>query len=150
MNIEIEAIFGIPTDDQIRVISHLEKECFGDSLHTDEMLKKKFEDQQNVIILLAKNSDKYIGFKVGYDRKTRQFYSWIGGVDPKYRGNSIARTLMDKQHEILKEKNYKCVRTHTENRFKKMLILNLKMGFDIMGTCMSRSGKLKLILEKEL
>ena len=66
-------------------------------------------------------------------------------------GWGVAKQLMDEQHSLAKQLGYEFVRTETENRFKPMLMLNLKTGFDIVGTRTSEQyPKTIIILEKKL
>lgn len=116
-----------------------------EALFTPELLaKKRFH------LLVALKDKEVIAFKAGYERKTGHFYSWLGGASPEWRGKGIGTTLMIKQHEWCKKENYLTIQTKTMNKWKNMLILNLKHGFDIIGTYMQADGKLKIILEKNL
>ncbi len=58
--------------------------------------------------------------------------------------------LIDKQHQYLKSKGYKIVRTKTMNKWRSMLILNIKHGFDVISTDTDEKGVHKIILEKKL
>jgi hypothetical protein len=79
------------------------------------------------------------------------FYSWVGEVVPQHRNKGLALELMKKQHELVTQMGYKVIRTHTENRFRTMLILSLKYGFDVVGVFKSESnGRQIIILEIEL
>src|SRR5690606_13159766 len=84
----------------------------------------------------------------GLDGQT--FYSWLGGVRPDCRKLGIASELMRKQHEDLKEMDYKIVRTKTMNKWRGMLLLNIRTGFDILETEIAPRGELKIVLEKKL
>ena len=42
------------------------------------------------------------------------------------------------------------VRTTTRNRFREMLVLNLRVGFDIIETHPHEDGELRILLEKRL
>lgn len=79
-----------------------------------------------------------------------KFYSWLGGVDPDYRKHGIALTLMEKQHEYLRKNGYKVVQTKTMNKWRNMLILNIKNGFNIIETYTDDNGLQKIVLEKTL
>ncbi len=72
-----------------------------------------------------------------------EFYSWLGGVDPVYRGLGIASQLMTTQHSWSRKKGYAKVQTKTQNRFRSMLILNLNHGFEVIGTHTSDEGALR-------
>nr|WP_239587615.1 GNAT family N-acetyltransferase [Bacillus pakistanensis] len=108
------------------------------------------EEKKNPLINLAIDSEKVIGFKIGYDRKIGHFYSWLGGVHPSYRGQGIASHLMKHQHEWCMKHGYETIQTKTKNKWKNMLILNLKSGFDVIGTYTDKQGEPKIILEKKL
>lgn len=102
------------------------------------------------LILIALDHDEVVGYKIGYqDLKTR-FYSWLGGVYPDYRGQGIASELMRRQHEWCESQGYSIVRTQTKNKWRSMLILNLRHGFDVIGTYTDEKGEPKIILEKRL
>ncbi len=81
-----------------------------------------------------------VAFKLGYALDDATFYSWLGGVHPTYRGLGIAHELMTTQHDW-------CVRRASrrsppiENRWRTQVILNMKHGFDIVGTD-AKSGKI--------
>lgn len=55
---------------------------------------------------------------------------------------------MKKQHEWCQMNGYSKVQTKTQNRFREMLLLNIRFGFDIIGYHMSNEGGPKIILEK--
>ncbi len=114
----------------------------SDSIGEELSIRPKF------LILVALDDDEVVGYKIGYqDRKTR-FYSWLGGVYPEYRGRGIASELMVRQHEWCKSHGYTVIRTQTKNKWRSMLILNLRHGFDIVGTYTDEKGEPKIILEK--
>ena len=91
-----------------------------------------------------------VGYKIGYEDKTERFYSWLGGVNLEYRGQGIASELMGRQHAWCREHGYSVVRTQTKNKWRDMLILNLRHGFDIVGVYTDEKGEPKIILEKQL
>ena len=72
------------------------------------------------------------GFKLGYERDG-YFYSWLGGVLPKYRRNGVAKKLAEVQEKWALENGYETVTFKTRNRHKAMLIFALKNGFNIIG-----------------
>ncbi|WP_369792731.1 hypothetical protein [Virgibacillus sp. SK37] len=57
---------------------------------------------------------------------------------------------MDQQHLYLIEKGYEIVQTKTKNKWRGMLLLNIKSGFDVIGTYTDKVGEPKIILEKRL
>jgi ribosomal protein S18 acetylase RimI-like enzyme len=117
---------------------------------TTEDLKTKMGTKPKLLILIAMDNNKVIGYKIGYEQDSQTFYSWLGGVDPDYRTHGIASMLMEKQHHYLKEKGYRVVRTKTMNKWRHMLLLNIKYGFDVIDTYTDEKGLHKIILEKKL
>lgn len=141
-------IHDIPQE-VLQEMLHLESLCFLN--HDSARFLYEYEGKRGLVAVLAQSQGKYIGFKLGYERRQHQFYSWMGGVDPKFRRHGIARELMTRQHQTIKELGYRTVRTITSNQFKPMLILNLQSGFNIIGTQVSqRHNDIRLVLEKNL
>jgi len=99
---------------------------------------------------LARVDDQVVGFKLGYELDGQKFYSWLGGVTPELRGLGIASALMKCQHDWCRRQGYKRIHTKTQNRFREMLILNLKHGFEISGCHNSKESGFKVVLEKRL
>lgn len=71
-------------------------------------------------------------------------------MDANYRKRGIASELMKKQHQYLKESGYSVVQTKTMNKWRSMLVLNIKNGFDVIDTYIDEKGLHKIILEKKL
>jgi GNAT superfamily N-acetyltransferase len=90
-----------------------------------------------------------VGFKIGYATNTNVFYSWLGAVAEQVRGFGIATSLLNAQHEHCRRQGYSVIHTKTLNHFRPMLLLNLKAGFEVVGTEASSRG-LKILLEKRL
>jgi len=69
-----------------------------------------------------------------------------------YRQGHLSREILDKvEHQVAKEKGYKVIRTHTMNKFREMLLFNIKVGFQITGTYQKLGYKdLSIVLEKKL
>lgn len=102
-------------------------------------------------LLEATLDDHLVGFKLGYQIDQDSFYSWVGGVLPEYQNFGVASALMKAQHHWCQQAGYKKILTKTANKYKKMLQLNLKFGFDIVGTESSSDGRgLKILMEKKL
>jgi predicted GNAT superfamily acetyltransferase len=130
-DITIQAYYQT-SDTLVERVWTLEKLIFPDP-HSREKIARTFSSMPELVCLLALDGDTPCGFKAGYAMSERKFYSWIGGVAPEFRKRGIARKLMLTQHRILVERGYEVVRTHTENRFRNMLLLNIHSGFDIVG-----------------
>jgi ribosomal protein S18 acetylase RimI-like enzyme len=113
-------------------------------------LAGRMKEKPKLRIDAAIDGKKVVGYKIGKALNREQFYSWLGGVDADYRNQGIASKLMEQQHLYITESGYKAVQTHTKNKWRSMLILNIKHGFDIIGTYTDNEGEPKIILEKKL
>ena len=148
-NLKIEVSEAL-TDELINDIYLVSCDVFPDP-KPKEKLMAELNSKFNRTIYLVYDEKKPIAFKVGFERSKRIYYSWLGGVNPKYRKQGIAKNLMEIQHKKVKQLGYKVVCTHTDNKFKPMIILNLKSGFEIRGTLQSTGDNyLTLYLEKDL
>ncbi|MBS4210787.1 GNAT family N-acetyltransferase [Bacillus sp. FJAT-50079] len=126
-------------------IIRLHEKIFGDAQSIQQM-----EDKSELLIHVAIDGTKVVGYKIGYKLSNVKFYSWLGGVDEFYRNHGVASKLMEKQHQYVKEKGYKIIQTKTKNKWRNMLVLNIKNGFDVIGTYTDENGEPKIILEKRL
>ncbi|MFN8344584.1 MAG: GNAT family N-acetyltransferase [Spirosomataceae bacterium] len=115
-----------------------------------EELIQEMQEAPHLFTIAAYQKQQMIGYKMGYRRKEGHFYSWLGCVADDFRGQGIASTLMQLQHEWCKKHGYHTIRTMTYNRWRNMLILNLKHGFNIVGLLADNAGEPKIILEKKL
>ncbi|MEI2666533.1 GNAT family N-acetyltransferase [Rossellomorea sp. LJF3] len=122
----------------------------GSIFETSDDLITKMANKPEILIDIAMDDSRVIGYKIGYQLDPDTFYSWLGGVDPVYRKQGIAAELMKRQHQTLKERGYTVVQTKTMNKWRSMLILNIKNGFDVIDTYTDVKGLHKIILEKKL
>jgi GNAT superfamily N-acetyltransferase len=102
-----------------------------------------------VQVWLAEAAGQLVGCKLGYERKPGHYYSWLGGVEPAFRGQGTAAELMRQQHAWCQQQGCQRIRTQTYNQWRAMLLLNLRSGFDIVGTMQGAYG-LVIVLEKEI
>ena len=104
------------------------------------------------LILIAWMGGQPVGFKVGYERDPDgSFYSWLGGVLPKFRTLGIAKQLADAQEKWAWERGYHTVRFKTRNSHTAMQIFALKNGFKIID--LKKRDKLeehRILLEKNI
>lgn len=112
--------------------------------------KKRYASHPKLISILAYDNETLVGFKIGYPYNEITFYSWIGGVLPKYRQQSIAHLLAEYQESVAKSQGFKILRTKSMNRFKPMMILNLKRGFNITNIYTNTKEQTKIVFEKLL
>lgn len=146
MSIRYKSFTMLEPGDLLNGLVLLHTKVFGSS----DDLAGRMAEKPKLHIDLALDGDRVIGYKVGYALNREQFYSWLGGVDESYRHQGIARRLMERQHEYARQESYNAVRTHTKNKWRSMLLLNIQSGFDIIGIYMDDTGEPKIILEKKL
>ena len=139
---------GIPKDTILKELLHLYETIFDDAKL--DFFIDRITSKTDVIIVLTYFENSPVGFKIGYRYNETTFYSWVGGVLTDFRRKGIAQKLAKKQEELIKEKGYKKLRTKSMNRFKPMLILNIKNGFDIVQVYTNTSGQQKIVFEKEI
>ena len=128
----------------------LENRIFDKPLSPDELLVE-LPNKKGLLILIAFDGNEACGYKVGFEYYSDTFFSWGGGVLSSHRKKGIAKELMALQHQKAKEAGYSYIRTHTKNKYREMLVLNIKSGFDVTGVYKSlKEMNPGIILEKEL
>lgn len=141
-------IEGQPSKELLDEILEVYKSIFDD--YKLDFFKSRIHKKEGVLIILCYNSDMLVGFKIGYRYNETTFYSWVGGVLLSYRQKGIAKHLAKLQEENVTTKRYSKMRTKSMNRFKPMMILNLKNGFNIVQVYTNDIGQTKVVFEKEL
>jgi GNAT superfamily N-acetyltransferase len=147
-DIQIIAHHGPPDAALREEIFELYRRIFNSE--PNEEAQERLTHNPDLLLLLAYEGDKPVAFKVGYRQDPDTFYSWLGGVLPEHRRQGIAVTLMRHQHDWAQAQGYRFIQTKTLNRWREMLILNLRHGFAITGSYLGKDGRLRIILEKEL
>lgn len=143
-----QLIKGIPDEEKLKHLLSLYTSIFEDA--KADFFKKRLNEKENVLSIIAFLKQKPIGFKIGYRYNQITFYSWVGGILPAYRKQGIAKELAKLQESWAKQQDYTKLRTKSMNRFKPMMILNLKNGFNIKQVYTNDSGQTKIIFEKEI
>lgn len=140
---------GLPDESTRQTLFMLYEAIFGKP--PGQKVQERIDTAADLLILIAQTPEgKPAGFKIGYRQDPHTFYSWLGGVLPKYRSRGIAAALMEYQHEWAKKLGYRRIQTKTMNRWRSMLVLNIKSGFDVIGTYLGTDGTVRIILEKHL
>lgn len=134
--------------DLIKGLDALYHRLFDDA--DSELLHHRLSNHSDIVVLTAHSDDTIVGMKIGYKYDDTTFYSWLGGVDENYRQRGIATQLAQMQEETVKKKGYSKLRTKSMNRFKPMMALNLKNGFDIVKVYSNETGQTKIVFEKTI
>jgi len=84
------------------------------------------------LALIAEIDNKPVGFKIGYDRfKNGSFYSWMGGVLPKFRRMGVAYSLANSQEKWAAENKFSSILLKTRQKHGGMIAFSLNRGFII-------------------
>lgn len=141
-----QVVLGVPDQNVLDALLYLYKTLFEDA--DLDFFVDRIQTKEDLIIALCYCGNDLVGFKLGYRYNAATLYSWVGGVLPRFRKQGIAQNLMELQHTYAKKNGYQKVRTKSMNRFKPMIILNLKNGFDILKVYTNDSNQTKIIFEK--
>lgn len=145
--LEIKAFTKVSAT-EIDIIAGLMEKAFGQ--WDEKWFLGTFKNHTDYYLQIGYVEEQPVAFKLGYKMNDREFYSWLGGVVPEFRGLGIASDLMKAQHDWARVQGYKRLQTKTQNRFREMLLLNIRCGFNIVGYHSSDEGGAKIVLEKEL
>ncbi|HMN68151.1 MAG TPA: GNAT family N-acetyltransferase, partial [Bdellovibrionales bacterium] len=135
-------------DQDILAIAGLMKNALG--AWDESAFRKKLADHRGHHLLTAKVEGQAVGFKLGYERNEETFYSWLGGARGDFWGLGKTNALMGAQHAWGKMRGYKTIETKTKNRFRAMLILNLRHGFEVVAIETAGGQEPKIVLRKTL
>lgn len=147
-NISYKLIEGFPEESIYYELSKFYTTLFKDA--DLEFFKERIKSQKQALFVLAYSDKKLVGFKIGYPYNTSTFYSWIGGITPLFHKQGIATQLAVFQEEYAKNKGFNNLRTKSMNKFKPMMIINLKNKFDIINIYTNTKGQTKIVFEKLL
>jgi hypothetical protein len=117
---------------------------------TLEAWKDKLSDRAAVFISYAESAGTVVGFKVGYELKPTLFYSWVGGVLDAHRNKGIATQMINDQLNFCSTNGFTVIKAISDNRYKDMMICNLRAGFDFCETKLDDEGILRVVMEKKL
>ena len=117
---KFKVIEGLPSKELLEDILFVYKSIFDD--YKLDFFKNRIRQKEDLIIILCSQHSQLLGFK----------------------------QLAQLQEKGVKEKGYLKIRTKSMNRFKPMMILNLKNGFDITKTYTNDKGQTKIVFEKLL
>ncbi|MCG3089511.1 GNAT family N-acetyltransferase [Sporosarcina cyprini] len=138
--------WGLPDKEWLEEIRPLHQQIFQNA----DVFFEKMKEREHLLTIIANEDDKAVGYKVGYALSDEAYYSWYGGVEEAYRERGIAGSLMDLQHDLVKKAGYRTIQTNTRNKWRGMLILNIKKGFDVKEVFIDDEGIRRIVLRKQL
>lgn len=121
------ARFSEYTPELVARVLLMEQKIFAPPL-SEEIVSKELEGRKDLLALFASSQGVWCGYKIGFQHSPEIFYSWIGGVLVTHQRRGIATRLLETQHAMVKAMGYKFVRTSTKNKYREMLLLNIKHG----------------------
>ena len=147
-NVKYLSFIGYPDDAVLENIIDLYTLIFNDA--DVEFFNTRLKQKEKSLCALAYNDNKLIGFKIGYPYDESTFYSWIGGVLPNFRQLGVAAQLAKLQENYAIENGFSRLKSKSMNKYKPMMVLNLKNGFDITEIYTNAKGQTKIVFEKKL
>ncbi len=87
--------------------------------------------EHQYLCLVAYIQGQAVGFKLGYALDDGVFYSWLGGVLPRFRQQGVAKQLLMAQEHWAKTQGYHVIKVKTRNCYKAMLIMLITHGYQI-------------------
>jgi ribosomal protein S18 acetylase RimI-like enzyme len=112
-------------EEVIQVVARITEFTRGETLGS---LAERLADKKS-LILVSENAGVIFGFKIGYALDNDTFYSWLGGVAPEARNESLAQRLLETQEEWVAEHGYKTLKVKSRNQFPAMLRLLLRNNY---------------------
>jgi len=141
----------------------IKEDCIDDAINVSQQIpefespytKSEYEDRLGKVkhlVLTAYIDNKPVGFKIGYETQSKQnFYSWMGGVLPKYRQKRVAEKLYIYQEHWVKQTGYNNILLKTRSKHKGMIKLLQKYEFVQMGIILyNPDEETRILFEKKL
>jgi len=121
-----------------------------DSPYKIEEYKKRCAGKY--LALIAEIDNQSVGFKIGYDRlNDGSFYSWMGGVLPKFRRMGVAYSLANFQEKWVTENGFSAIILKTRQKHDEMIAFSLNRGFIITEeTQITPAEETRIWMEKSL
>lgn len=115
-----------------------------------QLIRAELAGYRWIYLCLAYEGPLLVGYKLGRSSDPRTFESRLGGVRLRARRRGIASELARRQEAWCRTHGFRFLVTEAHQDNDAMLILNLKRGFKIVGTTLSRTEHLKVQCEKAL
>lgn len=110
------------------------------AMHRGWMLVQA-EVETEVETKAATATPRPVAFKLGYAETDESFYSWLGGVDPDWRGRGLAQRLIRAQHDWAACAGYRSITTRTQIGNDAMAAINRAAGFTESGILTKADGR---------
>ena len=141
----------------------IKEDCLDDAINVSQQIpefenaypkneyKNRLKDVKH-LALTAYLNNQSVGFKIGYETQTKQnFYSWMGGILPKYRQLGIAEKLLDYQVHWAIKAGYLRILVKTRCKHKAMIKILNKHGFLQIGIILyNPDEETRILYDKKL
>ncbi|MFQ5500924.1 MAG: GNAT family N-acetyltransferase [Phycisphaerae bacterium] len=116
-----------------------------------EFFRRRLVGRYNPLLLVANVEGRPVGFATGFELKPTVFFSWLTGVLPDYRRQSIASQLHEAQSAWAAEHEYPYIRMECHNSHRPIIHMAVAMDFKIVGVRWDQDRHDNLIIfEKSL
>lgn len=112
-------------EEVVAVVATINEFVRKETVHT---LNERLQGKKS-LVLVALQDEQLLGFKIGYQLSSDEFYSWFGGVSPQARGYGVAQRLLEEQEAWALEQGYQRLRVKSRNQFPSMLRLLLRNNY---------------------
>jgi GNAT superfamily N-acetyltransferase len=127
-----DAIVDVVGVDELPAIVEMYNQMFRPE-RDEESFHRRFSGRYKVLQMIARVSDRPVGFFLGFELKPGVFFSWFYGVLPEFRRQGVASQLMDAVHDWARQQEYDSIRFECHNQHRPMLHLSIALGYDIVG-----------------
>ncbi len=141
----------------------IKEDCLDDAILVSQQIpefenaypKNEYKNRLNDVkhlALTAYLNNQSVGFKIGYETQTKQnFYSWMGGILPKYRQLGIEEKLLDYQVQWAIKAGYLRILVKTRCKHKAMIKILNKHDFLQIGTILyNPDEETRILYDKKL
>lgn len=120
----------IKKTDNINTILPIHKKIFSEEFPLENYYNKI--KKYDVDIYIYEENKKIIGYSLVVNEKDElNYYAWYGGVIPQMQGKNITSVFFQYLKDLAYKNNYKSISLATHNTKPYMIILAVKLGFDI-------------------
>lgn len=117
---------------ELPLIADLYNEIFRPP-HEVEFFRRRLVGRYNPLLLVAHVEKQPIAFSTGFELKPTVYFSWLTGVLPDYRRSGIASQIHEAQMAWAVEHGYHHIRMECHNSHRPILMMAIKMNFNIVG-----------------
>jgi GNAT superfamily N-acetyltransferase len=145
-----DAIIDVVGTEELPLIVELYNQIFRPQ-RTIDSFRRRYLGRYNVLQLVARVSDRPVGFFLGFELKPDTFFAWFYGVLADYRRSGIGSQLIEAAQSWAAQHEYEVIRLECNNQHRPMLHLAIDLGYDIVGIRWDADrGSNLVILEKIL